>query len=116
VIEDSEDNRVALKAALEQMGHEVLDSTDGVSGAETAIQRAPEVVLVDIGLPGLDGYEVARRIRAARGSRVLLVALTGYGQPEDHRSALAAGFDVHLTKPVELERLVAVIERAGQHA
>ncbi len=115
VIEDGEDNRVALKAALEQMGHEVLDSADGVTGAETAIQRAPEVVLVDIGLPGLDGYEVARRIRAARGSRVLLVALTGYGQPEDRRSALAAGFDVHLTKPVELEALAAVIERAGQN-
>ncbi len=116
VIEDSDDIRQALKAALEQMGHEVLESTDGVTGAEAAIQRAAEVVLVDIGLPGLDGYEVARRIRAARGSRVLLVALTGYGQPEDRRSARAAGFDVHLTKPVELETLVAVIERPGQHA
>ena len=115
VIEDGDDHRVALKAALEQMGHEVLDSADGVTGAEAAIQHAPEVVLVDIGLPGLNGYEVARRIRAARGSRVLLVALTGYGQPEDRRSALAAGFDVHLTKPVELETLAAVIERAGQH-
>ncbi len=114
VIEDSDDNRAALKAALEQLGHEVLDSMDGITGAETAIQRAPEVVLVDIGLPGLDGYEVARRIRAARGSRVLLVALTGYGQPEDRRSALAAGFDVHLTKPVELEALATVIERGGQ--
>jgi signal transduction histidine kinase/ActR/RegA family two-component response regulator len=116
VIEDGDDNRVALKAALEQMGHEVLDSADGVAGAEAAIQHAPEVVLVDIGLPGLDGYEVARRIRAARGTRVLLVALTGYGQPEDRRSSLAAGFDVHLTKPVELETLAAVIERAGHHA
>jgi CheY-like chemotaxis protein len=115
VIEDSDDNRAALRAILEQMGHEVLDSTDGVTGAETAIQHAPEVVFVDIGLPGLDGYEVARRIRAARGSRVLLVALTGYGQPEDQRSALAAGFDVHLTKPVELERIAAVIDRAGPH-
>jgi CheY-like chemotaxis protein len=116
VIEDSDDNRAALRAALEQMGHEVLDSTDGITGAEAAIQHAPEVVLVDIGLPGLDGYEVARRIRAARGVGVLLVALTGYGQPEDQRSALSAGFDVHLTKPVELERLAAVIERAGPHA
>ena len=116
VIEDGDDIRVALKAALEQMGHEVLDSADGVTGAETAIRHAPEVVLVDIGLPALDGYEVARRIRAARGGHVLLVALTGYGQPEDRRSALAAGFDVHLTKPVELETLAAVIERAGHTA
>jgi CheY-like chemotaxis protein/two-component sensor histidine kinase len=111
VIEDGEDNRVTLRAALEHMGHEVLDSSDGVTGAETAIQRAPEVVVVDIGLPGMDGFEVARRIRAARGSGVLLVALTGYGQPDDRRSALAAGFDVHLTKPVELETLAAVIGR-----
>jgi CheY-like chemotaxis protein len=111
VIEDGEDNRAALRAALEQMGHEVLDSADGVTGAETAIRRAPEVVVVDIGLPGLDGYEVARRIRAARGSTVLLVALTGYGQPEDRRSALAAGFDVHLTKPIDLETLAAIIAR-----
>jgi signal transduction histidine kinase/CheY-like chemotaxis protein len=111
VIEDGEDNRVALRAALEQMGHEVLESSDGVTGAERAIQHSPEVVVVDIGLPGLDGYEVARRIRAARGGRVLLVALTGYGQPEDRRAALAAGFDVHLTKPVELDELAAVIGR-----
>jgi signal transduction histidine kinase len=111
VIEDGDDNRSVLRTALEQMGHEVLDSADGVAGAESAIQHAPEVVLVDIGLPGLDGYEVARRIRAARGSQVLLVALTGYGQPEDRRSALAAGFDVHLTKPVELETLAAVVDR-----
>ncbi|WP_243336715.1 ATP-binding response regulator [Anaeromyxobacter soli] len=109
VIEDGDDNRVALKAALELMGHEVQASADGVEGAEAAIRHAPEVVLVDIGLPGLDGYEVARRIRAARGSRVLLVALTGYGQAEDRRLAIAAGFDVHLTKPVELEALAAVI-------
>lgn len=111
VIEDGDDNRSTLRAALEQMGHEVLDSSDGVTGAETAIQCAPEVVLVDIGLPRMDGYEVARRIRAARGSAVFLVALTGYGQPEDRRSALAAGFDVHLTKPVEMETLAAVIGR-----
>jgi signal transduction histidine kinase/ActR/RegA family two-component response regulator len=116
VIEDGEDNRVTLRAALENLGHEVLDAPDGISGAETAIQHAPEVVLVDIGLPGMDGYEVARRIRAARGAHVLLVALTGYGQPEDRRAALAAGFDVHLTKPVELSALEAVIERAAQLA
>jgi signal transduction histidine kinase len=113
VIEDGEDTRAALKAALEQLGHEVLDSADGVAGAERAIQHVPEVVFVDIGLPGVDGYEVARRIRAARGRSVLLVALSGYGQPEDRRSALAAGFDVHLTKPVELERLASVIARHG---
>jgi signal transduction histidine kinase len=111
VVEDGDDNRETLKAALEQLGHEVLVSADGVTGAESAIQQAPEVVLVDIGLPGLDGYEVARLVRAARGPHVLLVALTGYGQPEDRRAALAAGFDVHLTKPVALDALAEVIRQ-----
>jgi signal transduction histidine kinase len=113
VIEDGEDNRAAVRSALEQMGHEVLEAADGVAGAESAIRNAPEVVVVDIGLPGLDGYEVARRIRSARGGRVVLVALTGYGQPEDRRAALSAGFDVHLTKPVELAALAAAIARTG---
>jgi signal transduction histidine kinase len=112
VIEDRADNRAAVRAALEQMGHEVLEASDGVAGAESAIRNTPEVVVVDIGLPGLDGYEVARRIRAARGGRVVLVAVTGYGQPDDQRTALAAGFDVHLTKPVELDALAEVIARS----
>jgi CheY-like chemotaxis protein len=111
VIEDGEDHREALRAGLEQLGHDVLVSADGVAGAESAIQQAPEVVIVDIGLPGLDGYEVARLVRAARGRHVLLVALTGYGQPEDRQAAHAAGFDVHLTKPVELAAIADVIER-----
>jgi CheY-like chemotaxis protein len=113
LIEDLEDNRTILRAALEQMGHEVLVTADGVSGAERAIEQGPEVVVIDIGLPGRDGYEVARRIRAARGGQVLLVALTGYGQPEDRRAALEAGFDVHLTKPVELATLAEVIRGGG---
>ena len=70
----------------------------------------PDVVLIDVGLPGLDGYEVARRIRAERnGQSVRLVAITGYGQPEDRSRALEAGFDVHLTKPVSPEQLAEVL-------
>jgi CheY-like chemotaxis protein len=68
------------------------------------------VALVDIGLPRLDGYEVARRIRGAMGSKIFLIALTGYGQPDDRARAAAAGFDVHITKPLDfrtLERLIA---------
>jgi signal transduction histidine kinase/ActR/RegA family two-component response regulator len=114
VIEDREDNRAMLTSALELMGHDVIAAPDGTTGAERAIRDAPDAVLVDIGLPGLDGYEVARRVRAARGGGVLLVALTGYGQAEDRRAALAAGFDVHLTKPVELERVAAVLDRPSQ--
>jgi signal transduction histidine kinase len=112
VVEDGDDHRAALAAALAQIGHSVLEASDGAEGAESAIRNSPDVVLVDIGLPRLDGYEVARRIRAARGTGVLLVALTGYGQPEDRRAALAAGFDVHLTKPVDVDTLASVIARS----
>jgi len=93
---------------LNQRGHEA----EAVFSPSAAIERAatlnPEVVLLDIGLPGMDGYEVAKRIRAAGGS-ARLVALTGYGQPEDIRKARAAGFDAHLVKPVDLENLMRSI-------
>ena len=78
---------------------------------EAALAARPDVMLIDIGLPGLDGYEVATRIRAGLGGGVLLVALTGHGQPEDRRRALEAGFDAHLTKPVGLGELQALLVR-----
>ncbi|BDG04720.1 ATP-binding response regulator [Anaeromyxobacter oryzae] len=111
VIDDSDDNRSALRLALEHLGHEVAEAEDGKTGLQRAVADGAEVVVVDIGLPGIDGFEVARRIRAARGRSVLLVALTGYGQPDDRRMALEAGFDVHLTKPVQLDTLARVIRR-----
>ena len=85
---------------------------NGPEGVETALARQPDVALIDIGLPGLDGNEVARRIRAALGTATAcaLIAMTGYGQPEDRRRALQAGFDAYLVKPVdpaELSRLLA---------
>ena len=81
---------------------------------ERAIAGRPDVALVDIGLPRLDGYEVARRIRAAGGSRILLVALTGYGQPEDRTRAAAAGFDLHITKPINLNVLGEILSDVGK--
>lgn len=76
---------------------------------------ASKIALVDVGLPGLDGYEVARRVRASEAGRtVRLVALTGYGLPEDHRRSHEAGFDTHLVKPVDAERLTAVIGAIGR--
>ena len=81
---------------------------------ERAISGRPDVALVDIGLPRLDGYEVARRIRAAGGSRMLLVALTGYGQPEDRTRAVAAGFDVHMTKPININVLGEILSDVGK--
>ena len=109
VIEDNDDAREMLRNLLRLFGHEVHEACDGAMGLEEARRLRPDAALIDIGLPGMDGYEVARRIRAdLPGAR--LVALTGYGQPEDRERALAAGFDVHLVKPVDpdqLQRLLA---------
>lgn len=76
-----------------------------------AIAFRPEVAIVDIGLPDMDGYEVARRLRAEVGSEIYLVALTGYGQPEDRRRAMESGFDAHLVKPIEPDRFLHVLKR-----
>ncbi len=101
VIEDNADACEMLRMALELDGHRVETAADGTTGVEAALRTTPDLVLVDIGLPGLDGYAVARRLRAALGHRVTLVALTGYGQSEDRRRTSEAGFDAHLVKPVD---------------
>jgi signal transduction histidine kinase/ActR/RegA family two-component response regulator len=110
VIEDNHDARQMLGAVLEMDGHEVREAKDGASGLTIAAEVNPDVVVVDIGLPDIDGYEVARRLRAGAGGRTIaLIALTGYGGGEDHGRARAAGFDAHLVKPVSMERLAQVI-------
>jgi signal transduction histidine kinase/CheY-like chemotaxis protein len=103
IIEDNEDSREMLQCLLEKRGHQVSTAADGPTGVALALELEPEVLLVDIGLPGMDGYSVAKRIRKALGASVLLIAVTGYGQPEDRRMALEAGFDRHLTKPVMID-------------
>ncbi len=105
VVEDNADMLELMLSLLGHLGHEAHGAVDGLEGVATARQIRPTVVLVDIGLPRLDGYGVARQIRAELGSSVRLVALSGYGQPEDRRRAFEAGFDVHLTKPLELADL-----------
>jgi CheY-like chemotaxis protein len=113
LVEDGADAREILRMILEQSGYLVTCAADGPGGVEAALRCRPAVALVDIGLPGYDGYEVARKIRAApAGASVLLVALTGYGQPADRRRAEEAGFDLHLVKPVDPARLVALIAGA----
>ena len=110
IVEDSPDNREMLRYLLELAGHEVHEAADGPGGIEAILRVAPHIALVDLGLPGLDGYEVARRVRAeVAGRAVQLVAMTGYGQPEDVRRAAAAGFDAHLVKPVDPARVAALI-------
>jgi signal transduction histidine kinase len=110
VVEDNEDAREMLRSALTLAGHEVHEAGDGATAVALATAVAPEVALIDIGLPGMDGYDVARHIRASeRGKSIRLVALTGYGQAEDRLRALHAGFDAHVTKPVPPERLSDLI-------
>jgi PAS domain S-box-containing protein len=109
IVEDDPDNREMMRILLESSGHEVHDAADGASGVELATRLEPEIVLIDIGLPGLDGYEVARRIRATRKDRPRLVALSGYGQPEDKQRAFEAGFDDHLVKPADPVRLATIL-------
>ncbi len=110
VVDDNVDAAQSLRMLLELEGHEVRLAHDGLAALEAARAFAPAVVLLDIGLPGLDGYEVARRLRAAPETRACrLIAITGYGQSDDHARSEAAGFDRHLIKPVEPERVLALI-------
>jgi len=111
VVEDNEDIRELFVQSLEHTGHSVTCAADGPSGLEALLALGPDVAFVDVGLPGFDGYEVARRARAA-GSRSRLVALTGYGQNEDKRRAAEAGFDEHLVKPVLDDDLRRSLERS----
>ena len=113
VIEDHDDGREMLATILQMQGHDVLQAATGQQGIELAAQRSPAAVLVDIGLPDLDGYEVARQLRHKLGRNVLLVALTGYGQARDRARSDEAGFDVHLVKPVDPARVAEVLHRAA---
>jgi CheY-like chemotaxis protein len=133
VVDDNVDAAETLADLLKLWGHQVWVAHDGKRGLEAARAHCPEVVLLDIGMPGMDGYEVARLLRKAEGerrkakeeppstspfalplspSKMLLVAVTGYGQAEDRQRAQAAGFDHHLTKPVEPEVVRALVAEA----
>jgi PAS domain S-box-containing protein len=113
VVEDNRDAREMLHAWLEELGHRVHTASDGIEGLALARHVRPDVALVDIGLPGLDGYQVAENLRASsEGQRTLLVAITGYGRPEDSARAREAGFDAHLVKPVQPEMLARLIHGA----
>jgi CheY-like chemotaxis protein len=110
IVEDNVDAANALRLALESFGHAVEVAHDGPSGLAKLEELAPEVVLLDIGLPGMDGYEAARQVRLSRRGRdVLLIAVTGWGQKDDRERSREVGFDAHLTKPASLEELRAVM-------
>ncbi|HET9753450.1 MAG TPA: response regulator, partial [Myxococcales bacterium] len=114
LVEDNPDIGETLRDLLQLLGHRVELVGDGLRAVQVALATQPDAALVDIGLPGIDGYEVARRLRASEGGRdLVLVALTGYGRPEDRERALAAGFDAHLVKPVDPEELNEVLATLG---
>jgi CheY-like chemotaxis protein len=109
LVEDNEDIRDVTRELLELAGHQVLVAGDGPGGLAMLLAERPDVAFVDIGLPGLSGYDVARRVREVSDGALKLVALTGYGRPEDVAAAREAGFDAHLVKPVESRRMAQLI-------
>ena len=111
VVDDNRDSTEVLALLLTQRGYEVEVAHDAVAGLKGALAFRPAVALLDIGLPEMDGYELARRLKAKPALRdVRLIAVTGYGQPSDRQKALDAGFFEHVAKPFEFERLADLIE------
>ncbi|MFO0844098.1 MAG: response regulator [Gemmataceae bacterium] len=109
LVEDIGDARRTLALVLSLSGFEVRTAPDGPSGLREALEWRPDVVLCDLGLPGIDGWEVARRLRAEMGSGLLLIAISGYATPEDVGRSLEAGFDTHIPKPPHPESLLNLL-------
>ncbi|MBA3731235.1 MAG: response regulator, partial [Gammaproteobacteria bacterium] len=110
VVDDNRDSATSLALLLKMTGHETYTAYDGVEAVESAATFQPDVILLDIGLPKLNGLEVARKIRAAPwGKRMSLVALTGWGQAEDRRRSAEVGFNAHLVKPVDFSALTKLL-------
>lgn len=111
LIEDNPDARETLEILLKDDGYDVISADNGPTGLALTEEVEPDVAIIDIGLPGMDGYSIARAIRSKPlGARMFLIALTGFGQLEDRQAALAAGFDAHLTKPVDLKALESLLQ------
>jgi CheY-like chemotaxis protein len=111
IADDLADSVDSLAMLLQMMGHEVWTARDGIEALAAAEEHRPDVVLMDLGMPRMDGYEACRRMREAPwGRELLLVALTGWGQKEDRRRTAEAGFDHHMVKPVEPAGLLQLIE------
>jgi len=113
IVEDDGDSRIALRVLLEVWGYRVEEAACGEQAIAIALARQPDLILLDLGLPDLDGYQVAHRLRRVDGYRPFLIALTGLGLAEDRGRARDAGFDAHLVKPVEPDALQALLVRGG---
>ena len=112
VVDDNADTAESLAMLLRLYGHEVTTAHSGPTGLQAALAQPWDVVLADLGLPGIDGYEVARRIRE-HTAKPLLIAITGYGQAEDRQRSKEAGFDYHLVKPIDPQRLQDLLSKVG---
>jgi CheY-like chemotaxis protein len=111
IVEDNQDAGEMYRLLIELAGHEALLAENGRLGLELFKAASPDIALVDIGLPGMDGYEIARRFRAEpNGAAVFLAALTGYGSASDRARSRQAGFDLHLLKPVDPQMLQSVLD------
>ena len=110
VVDDNVDAAESLADLLRLHDHDVRVAHDGLTGLETVRRYRPDVVLLDIGLPGMDGYEVARRLRADNNHSMLLVAISGYGREEDRQLAREAGMADHFVKPVQYESLQSLLD------
>ncbi len=116
VVDDNQDAAEMLGMLIEMLGNQVRSANNGADALSIAEDFAPQVVILDLGMPGMDGFETARKIRAAPwGKNLLLVALSGWGQEDDKRQTKAAGFDHHLVKPADLADLQQVLG-CGQSA
>ena len=116
VVDDNKDAAESMSMLLEMWGHEVAFAYDGPSALETAEQWQPEAVFLDIGLPGMDGYEVAERLRELPHAKdAVLIAITGYGQEDDRQRSRRAGIDHHLVKPVAPDALRNLIDSLQVH-
>jgi two-component system CheB/CheR fusion protein len=113
VVEDHEDARELLQTLLRLEGHEIATARDGREGLAVILERRPQIGLLDIGLPQMNGYDLATEVRKHLGKSIKLVAMSGYGQSDDVRKAEAAGFDRHLTKPVDPRRLASALRELG---
>jgi CheY-like chemotaxis protein len=111
VADDNVDSAEMLSEALQQMGHEVRIAHDGVAVVETAAAFKPHIAFLDIGMPRMNGYDAARKLRETLGEDVTLVAVTGWGQESDRQRAREASFDHHLTKPVDLAAVESLLRQ-----
>jgi DNA-binding response OmpR family regulator len=111
IVEDDADCARNTAMLLGLFGHWATVAGDGASALDAARDIRPDVVLLDLGLPGMDGWEVAGRMGPAGGKRPLVIAVTGFGMPDDHRRSSEAGIDLHLVKPVDPDCLLAILKR-----